>query len=429
MTSPSPKPNIIVVDDTPANLHLLRDMLTEQGYDVRPAPRGEIALKAAENAPPDLILLDINMPDMNGYEVCQRLKEKTHLKDIPVIFISALTTTHDKVKAFSAGGIDYVTKPFQFEEVQSRVEIHLKLRRYQLELEQKNQQLQQTIDDLQATQKQLIQAEKMSSLGLLTAGIAHELNNPINFINLSAKGLKQILSQFSQLIALCDQLSSDDLKTAAAQLQQLKQEIEPTDLAHDLNELTTNIMTGAERCTAIIKGLQTFSRLDEAESKPADLHQNIDSALVLLQHHYKDLITIEKEYGALPKVTCSPGQLNQVFMNILANAIDAIKQKEHRAATETITIKTAQLEQVGQPFVTIAISDTGSGIAEAMQDHLFEPFFTTKEAGQGTGLGLSISYGIIKAHGGSIEVRSCPNEGTTFTLYLPVSNHNLALQN
>jgi len=192
MTSTLPKTNranILVVDDTPENLRLLAGILSEKGYLVRPVPNGKLALSAAQKMPPDLVLLDIMMPEMDGYEVCQRLKDCEVTKDVPVIFISAINDVTDKVKAFAVGGVDFITKPFQVEEVLARIETHLKICLLQQTLQEKNQDLATAIDQLQATQEHLIQSEKMAALGQLIAGIAHEINTPLGIIGSSINNI------------------------------------------------------------------------------------------------------------------------------------------------------------------------------------------------------------------------------------------------
>ncbi len=420
MTLQASEANIMVVDDTPANLRLLESMLRERGHEVRSFPRGALALKAAENDPPDLILLDITMPEMDGFEVCQHLKENENLKEIPVIFISARTETFDKVKAFRSGGVDYITKPFQFEEVLARVETHLQLRQYQVELEWRNKELQQALDELKAAQAQLVQSEKMASLGVLTAGIAHEINNPVNFIGASARGLRKMLRHIENVLEQYGQINPDNAVEELERINQFKQELEFDDLLDGLEELTANIHSGAERTAEIVKGLRTFSRLDEVEKKLADIHENLDSTLALLRNQYKGTITIRKDYGDIPPIMCYPGKLNQVFMNILLNAIDAIKRKEGPSAAEEIRIKTSLVDKEDKRFVTIEFIDTGPGIPEQIQNRIFEPFFTTKDVGEGTGLGLSISLGIIESHGGTIKVESTPGKGANFRICLPL---------
>lgn len=421
MTIQESKGNVMVVDDTPANLRLLDELLVPLGYEVRPFPKGALALKAAEGDQPDLILLDINMPEMNGYEVCRHLKENVKLQDIPVIFLSARGETLDKVEAFSAGGVDYLTKPFQIEELSARIKTHINLHRYQIEIEQKNIELQQILDKLKKTQTQLVQSEKMASLGVLTAGIAHEINNPVNYMQASAKGLGKV---FKQILDVLDKYAHIDPDKAGAELDkidQLKKDSDFDDLLEGVKELVKNISDGAKRTAEIIKGLRTFSRLDEAEKKAADIHQSIDSTLAILHHKYKDTITIERQYGDVPQILCYPGKLDQVFMNILVNAIDAIHVKNTGSEAGSITIKTGMIEKDGNSEVVISISDTGPGIAPEAKDHLFDPFFTTKDVGEGTGLGLAISQGIIDDHGGSIEVNGDTGKGATFTVYLPLT--------
>jgi len=185
--------NILVVDDTPANLRLLAGILNGNGYKVRPVPNGELALSAAKGMPPDLILLDIMMPEMNGYEVCEKIKADERTRDIPVIFISAINDVLDKVKAFAVGGVDYITKPFQMEEVLVRVETHLAMCHLQKKLQEKNNELTVTLDELPATQHQLIQSEKMAALGQLIAGIAHEINTPLGAIRSSIGNITNFL--------------------------------------------------------------------------------------------------------------------------------------------------------------------------------------------------------------------------------------------
>ena len=427
MTKSLARGNILIVDDTPANLHLLEGMLRERGYKVRPAPNGHLALRAAASDPPDLILLDINMPEMDGFEVCRRLKRDERLSEIPVLFISALTDTEDKVKAFETGGLDYVTKPFQLAEVLARVETHLKLRRYQLELQHKNAQLQETLDELKAAQIQLIQSEKMASLGVLTAGIAHEINNPVNFVSSGAKGLGKLIGRFEIALGQYGALGeAGEERQGDGEVPGPASADACAEILVGFKELVQSIGTGAERTAEIVKGLRTFSRLDEADKKLIDVHENIDSALMLLRNRSKDHITIDKAYADASMLLCYPGKLNQVFMNLLSNAIDAIETgtgaEEEKPARMTgrITVSTELAQAEGRKWLKIAIQDTGDGISDDVREHLFEPFFTTKEVGKGVGLGLAITHGIVQEHDGRIEVETSTGNGATFTVWLPV---------
>ncbi|HIG31769.1 MAG TPA: response regulator [Verrucomicrobiales bacterium] len=421
MSDQTESTSIIIVDDTPANLTLLGEMLREKGFKVRPFPRGRLALTAAANDPPSLILLDINMPEMDGYEVCERLKSDPRLSEIPVIFISSLNETLDKVKAFQKGGVDYIIKPFQLEEVNARVDTHLQLRRFQKELRQRNQTLEETLSRLRAMQAQLVQSEKMASLGVLTAGIAHEINNPVNFINASAKGLCDALRDIMTVVKRYDELTPDSVSEQLETINRLKGELGFNELLEGVAELSSNIYTGVQRTSDIVKGLRTFSRFDQVGKISVDLHEGIDSTLMILRHRYEGSINIEKHYGKLPRIVCHPGKLNQTFMNLLVNAIDAINSKKTAFDSETIRIETQYINDSDPCRAVISFSDTGPGIPKEAMDRLFDPFFTTKDVGRGTGLGLSISLGIVENHGGILTAECEPGRGSTFRISIPVS--------
>jgi signal transduction histidine kinase len=418
------KADILVVDDIPDNVRVLSTILLKQGYHVRKAISGKMALMAIRTTIPDLILLDINMPDMSGYQVCQELRNDRRTAQIPVIFLSALDDVLDKVKAFQVGGADYVTKPFQIEEVLARIQHQLMIQDLQTQLHVQNEQLRQALDHLKTTQAQLIQKEKLIGLGQFVAGIAHEFNNPVNFIagNLSPAG--DYIQDLLKLI----KLYQTEYPQPTPAIQQVINEIDLDFLLCDLKKLFSSMQTGVERICAIILALRIFSHLDESDIKPVNIHHGLDSTLLLLNHRLTIQVTtsattsikVVKHYGNLPIVTCYARQLNQVFFNLLSNAIDALEvasQHYKQVAYEpTLWIETKVIDR---DMIQISIKDNGLGIPEAIRARLFEPFFTTKSVGQGTGLGLPTSYQIVVGkHGGTLTYHTA-SEGTEFQIVIP----------
>jgi len=301
-------------------------------------------------------------------------------------------------------------------------------------------ELKQALEQLQQAQTQLIQAEKMSSLGQMVAGIAHEINNPVSFIYGNLDPAKQYIEELVHLV----ELYRHHYANPVAEIQDYAEECDLDFLLQDLPKLLSSMQMGADRIRQIVLSLRNFSRLDEAECKPVNLHEGIDNTLLVLQHRLKPNgshrpIQVIKNYGNLPKVECHASQVNQVFMNLLANAIDALREYEEKLGPEasgfprTITITTEIVARSSKltrkdpitptttaQLATIRIADTGPGMSEEVRQHIFDPFFTTKPPGKGTGLGLSISYQIIvEKHGGNIKCLSTPGQGTEFIIELP----------
>lgn len=286
------------------------------------------------------------------------------------------------------------------------------LRKANLNLASTNDELHKTVADLKAAQEQLVQSEKMASLGQLTAGIAHEINNPINFVSANIQPLKDDISDIVNFINRYDEIIKDKgLENDFSELKKIKQDAGIDITKQEINDLLKGMADGAMRTAEIVKGLRNFSRLDQNVFKKASINDSLDSTLTLLHNSYKNRIEIVRNYGDLPEVDCFPGQINQVFMNILSNAVQAIPDEGK------IFIKTWQEKDM----VNISILDTGSGMTEEVKRKIFDPFFTTKEVGKGTGLGLSISFGIVQKHNGSIEVNSKQGEGSEFVIRIPVT--------
>lgn len=293
-----------------------------------------------------------------------------------------------------------------------------------LQAKLKTQQLSDTLKELQQTQLQLIQSEKLSSLGQLVAGVAHEINNPINFIHGNLIHVQQYLREL--LVLLSAYREYQDF--LPERLAQIEQDIDVEFILEDMPKLMASMQTGTQRIQSIVSSLRLFSHLDESGYKLTDLHEGLDSTICLLRSRLQadsicQAITIECEYGDLPLVECHGGEINQVFMNLLANAIDSLAERQSQVLNTRdtfvplIVVRTKQL----QDHVRIEISDNGLGIPKDVQKKVFDPFFTTKVIGKGTGMGLPISYQVIvDRHQGKLSFTSIPNEGTTFRIQLPV---------
>ncbi|RFP21870.1 hybrid sensor histidine kinase/response regulator [Duganella sp. BJB488] len=406
--NPTEQQTILIVDDIPANLDVLVNYLEENQFRVLVAQDGEEALERCGLVQPDLVLLDVMMPGIDGLETCRRLKQDSATAPIPVIFMTALTDSENVVAAFDAGGVDYVTKPIRITEVLARIHTHLALRAMHRQLMSQNSLLQEAND-------RLLQAEKMASIGQLAAGVAHEINNPIGFVNSNMGSLQTYVTT---LFGVLDdyQLAAAGAPEVAARIAQLKDAAEVDFIRDDFLALMSESRDGLQRVKDIVQSLKDFSHGGSTECASADLHRGLDSTLNIVNNEIKYKAEIVKEYGKLPPVMCVASQLNQVFMNLLVNAAHAIDGRG------LITIRTG----VAGQWVWIEISDTGGGMAPETVHRIFEPFYTTKPIGTGTGLGLSVSYGIVKRHGGRIDVESELGKGSRFTVHLPIHGNAAA---
>ncbi len=274
--------------------------------------------------------------------------------------------------------------------------------------------LNSTLTELKKTQTHLVQSEKMSSLGQMVAGIAHEINNPVNFIFANLPHTTKYTTDLLELVSLYKQAFPE----IPPEIEDFATEIELDFIEEDLPQMLTSMKIGTERIRNIVLSLRNFSRLDESDKKLADIHEGIDNTLLLLSNRIKNGIYVVKHYGDLPLLECYPSQLNQVFMNLLSNGIDALFESNRR--DKIITISTALLRENGAKFIQVAIADNGPGIPEKIKDQIFNPFFTTKPVGKGTGLGLAISYKIVvDGHGGTINISTPPGRGTEFSVKIP----------
>ena len=392
------RPAVLVVDDVEGNLVALEALLADLDCDVVLARSGNQALRMLLKRAFAVALLDVQMPEMDGFEVARHARQNPTTRDVPLLF---LTATHDSeegvLRGYGSGAVDFLFKPIDSMILRSKVRVFLDLYRSRSELTAQKHALETTYAELQkahrelkATQAQLVQSAKMASLGELVAGIAHEINNPLSFA-------------VSHLDTAQKSLAHVEAEHAGAWLESTGQHW--TRARSRLHEMAI----GLERIRELVIKLRTFSRLDEGERKRVNLRECIDSVLMILKHRMKDRIVVDLSLGVPEELDCYPGLLNQALLNLLANAIDAI------AGRGTITIAS----DVSDGVYRIAISDTGPGIPREIRARVFEPFFTTKPVGQGTGLGLSITYSIVRKHEGTLELKDAEGGGTMVVIRLP----------
>lgn len=288
----------------------------------------------------------------------------------------------------------------------------------ELKVEERTHELNESLEDLKQTQSQLVESEKMASLGQLTAGIAHEINNPINFVTSNINPLKRDVEMILDVMATIEEVNESDASVAdkKKKIEDYKEEVDFEYLVLEIRHLIKGIHEGASRTAEIVKGLKIFSRLDEDDLKRADLNEGLESTLVIANNLLNNRIKIIKEFGELPLVECYAGKLNQVFLNIISNGIYAVDKQFGENAGGEIKISTSS----GDKNVIIKIADNGIGMSEQTMKKIFEPFFTTKDVGEGTGLGMSITYNTIKKHNGQILVNSEPGKGAEFILKIPI---------
>jgi len=410
MSETKKKSDILVVDDTIVNLKILVALLGKKGYNVRPVTSGEAALRAVYAASPDLILLDIRMPKMDGFEVCRQLKADKSTRDIPIIFVSAQHDIQDKLEAFQAGGVDYITKPFHIEEVSVRVKTQLrlqefrrrdkkhiasldkevkarkivekKLRKYQNQLEelvnQRTAELEKALEQERSTRAQLIHADRLISMGRLSASVAHEIKNPMQSI-LGCLGLAE----------------------------------EAVDEGRNADKYFVVARDAVNRVSNILDRMRDLNRTSVETRVSTNINHILEKVIFLTEKHFQDsnVEVLWQKDENLPNVWMTPTQINQVFLNLLINANDAMPKGG------IIEIKTSQTENPAG--VEVDFIDNGTGIAANNLTNIFEPFFTTKD--DGTGLGLAISFGIIEKHNGHLKVTSELEVGSTFSVWLPTS--------
>jgi two-component system NtrC family sensor kinase len=421
--------HILAVDDSPSYLEYLVYELTSEGHAVDSASNGPDALEKIKATGFDCVLLDLVMPGMDGIEVCRAISQiEADLPHHPlVLMLTAHEDQGEMARGLESGADDFVGKSSHVSVLKSRVRALLRRKLFQdalkdkeieilrvnaareaaelkaalvSQITEKNCHLEETNRKLKETQMHLVHTANMASLGQLVAGIAHEINNPISFVDnncfLIAEKLDELSSSCQSFLSPAQEklINSGKLRLSEARM-------------------------GLQRVKELVNKLRTFSRLDEGEFKAIDVHESINSVLLLLKHKSRQ-IEVDKHFGEVSMLDCAPGQLNQVLMNILANAIDALDDRPG-----TIAIHTG----VQDGRYCIAIRDSGPGVPANIQSRLFQPFFTTKPVGKGTGLGLAISHSIIKAHKGEIMILSPEEGGAEFRIFIPIGLSEKAIRN
>ena len=397
---------ILVAEDDFVSRGFLKKILESSGHKCLVAENGLDAWNLFQKNDIKFVISDWMMPQMDGITLCRKIREKECPHYVYFIILTSQDRKEDTVAGLKAGADDYIIKPFEPEELNAR--IHAGQRIIQLE------------ENYKKAHSQLLQSEKMASIGQLAAGVAHEINNPVGFVSSNLRTMSGYRDDISTLIKQYKSLTSYlkksiptaeypvDIPEQLKRIADLEAKLDIDYVLNDISELVQESREGVERIKKIVLDLKDFAHPGEDKPTFADINKNMESTLNVVWSELKYKARVVKEYGNLPQVKCYPQQLNQVFVNLLVNAAQAIeKQGEIEINTRVVDEK-----------VEISIMDTGSGIAKEHLSKIFDPFFTTKDVGKGTGLGLNIAYNIIQKHKGTIEAESEEGKGTTFIIRL-----------
>jgi C4-dicarboxylate-specific signal transduction histidine kinase len=378
-----------VADDEPDMLRFLKSQLSSH-YRVLEAVDGQQAVEKASHFLPDVILLDMMMPEKDGLQACREIREHTPTQSIPVILLTARADEETKLAALSAGASDFLTKPFSTTELHVRIKNLVQSHHYQREVTKQNQVLESTIEQLKETETQLVQTEKLASLGRMSAGIIHEINNPLNF---ATTGLFTLRNKGKHLAP--------------------EQQEEYQDVLKDVEE-------GIKRVKTIVSDLRMFTHPDTESRDHVEVKEVVGAALRFLSNEWKDKVLVNRSLIEDQTVWANKNKLIHVMVNLLQNSLDALKSKAFVDEQPTISLE-ARLEP-GKSL--LVVRDNGAGISPEHLDKIFDPFFTTKDVGEGMGLGLSICYRIVRECDGHISVRTEPGKFTEFTLEFPAKGNS-----
>ena len=379
-------PRILIVDDTPANLHILQLRLGTNGYEIITASDGEEAIAAARQHHPDLILLDMMMPEKDGLQACREIREHIPTQSIPVVLLTARADEETKLAALSAGASDFLAKPFSTTELHVRIKNLVESHEYQRKLSKQNQVLDTTIEQLKETETQLVQSEKLASLGRMSAGIIHEINNPLNF---ATTGLFTLRNKG---------------KFVAPEQQE------------EYREILKDVEDGIVRVKNIVSDLRMFTHPETESRDQVEIAEVVTASLRFLSNEWKDKVQIQKNLTEHQTIWANKNKLIHVLVNLLQNSLDALKTKQF-VEPEKPAI---WIESRAEPCKSVlVVRDNGTGIDSEHLDKIFDPFYTTKDVGEGMGLGLAICYRIIQDCEGRVSVRTEVGKFCEFTLEFP----------
>ena len=409
-------PRLLIVEDSKHDQLIYARTLS--AFALEFANSGEEGLERLAREEFDLVVLDYQLPRMNGEEVLAAIRTKLGL-DVPVVVVTGGGSESIVANLFKRGAFDYVTKD-DLHSPRVAMAVRASLERHWLaearraaedELLRRKNELETALRQLQEAQAQLVQREKMASLGQLVAGVAHEINNPLAFVT---NNLAVLDRDIHQLAAITADYRARFGREVPESIRGAEEALDIEYTLGNLDRIFDSTRAGLQRLRAIVAGLRDFSRLDEAEWKPIQANDAVRTTLEMVRYHIREKeIVLVLDLGDLPPVWCFPGKLNQVLLNVLMNALQAVGRGG------MIRVSTRHVPERNE--VVFAIADTGPGIPDAILGRIFDPFFTTKPQGNGTGLGLWISYTAVHEHGGRIDVETRVGEGTTFTIAIPVS--------
>jgi signal transduction histidine kinase len=403
---------VLIAEDDRVSRRLLQGLLEKWGHEVVATADGSEAWRHFQESEFPLVITDWMMNELDGPELIRRIRSSQRPGYVYAILLTSLSQKKHVVEGMAAGADDFVTKPFDLEELRVRLQAGERVIRLERTLTEQNRLLRET-------QAALIQSQNLASVGQLAAGMAHEINNPLGFVinNLAVLrrdtlALLDVLEVYRRGRGALEQAEP----ALAAEAARLEDRIDLDYVANGLGRLFDRSTEGLRRVGEVVNNLRDFARLDEAEFKEADLNAALGSTIEVLRTQIEAKgIRLERDLGPIPAVDCCPGKIDQLFLNLLLNAVQACEPEG------TVGVRTATEPNGGG--VVVEVSDDGEGIAPEHLPHIFEPFFTTRAVGQGKGLGLSVSYGIVRDHGGSIEVESAPGRGSLFRARLPLKSH------